>query len=334
MIWVVEFGYFLRFRTLFDHPYLTMSDYPIHIEIQNRVHLIRGTNRSRFPEANCLLVDDEILTLVDAGANRDHIIRTLTDLGHRPEDIDRIILTHFHVDHKGHAMYFHELSDCEMLCHPLAEKGIMTFEGFLEFYGIKGHKNYEDWMRLIHKRLPFVLFDYVVTGHFENMRPIDCGNTTLIPIYSPGHTHDHTCFAINDTSTIFLVDIDLTRFGPWYGNLVSDISQFKESIDRIIAYNPRCGISSHLLHPTTDGLISRLEQYRAIIDERDARILKNIRAGYDTVEKLTMHPTIYPRIPLSAYLIFEEIMVKKHIELLKQRDILIEEDGHLKIERA
>ena len=43
---------------------MSMENYPIHIEIQPRVHLIRGPNNARFPEANTLLIDDEILTLV------------------------------------------------------------------------------------------------------------------------------------------------------------------------------------------------------------------------------------------------------------------------------
>ena len=40
-----------------------MSDYPAHVEIEPHVHLIRGENNARFPEANSLLIDDEVLTL-------------------------------------------------------------------------------------------------------------------------------------------------------------------------------------------------------------------------------------------------------------------------------
>jgi len=80
-----------------------MSDYPVHVEIEPRVHLIRGSNRARFPEANSLLIDDEILTLVDAGTNYDNILRTVKDLNHEITDIDRIVLTHFRLDHKGFA---------------------------------------------------------------------------------------------------------------------------------------------------------------------------------------------------------------------------------------
>ena len=65
-----------------------MSEYPLHIEVEPQVHLIRGLNRARFPEANCLLIDDEVLTLVDAGAHRDNITSSLRELGHTIGDLD------------------------------------------------------------------------------------------------------------------------------------------------------------------------------------------------------------------------------------------------------
>ena len=207
-----------------------MSDYPVHIQIQPKVHLIRGANHARFPEANSLLVDDEILTLVDAGSNLEHIEKTVKDLGHELVDIDRIVLSHFHLDHKGLSEVIRGKAECEVLCHPLADKGVNTFSGMAEYYGIESHEYYEDWKTFLLEMRPYLLADYKVTGHFSDGRPIDCGETELIPIHTPGHTADHTVFGINGFDSLLLVDIDLTRFGPWYGNDVSDLEQFKESI--------------------------------------------------------------------------------------------------------
>ncbi|MFX1483599.1 MAG: MBL fold metallo-hydrolase, partial [Promethearchaeota archaeon] len=231
-----------------------MSTYPAHIEIEPRVHLIRGENEARFPEANTLLVDDEILTLVDAGSNPNQVFSTLRDLGHRPEDLERIVLTHFHADHKGYAEYLRQLSDCEVLCHPLAEDGVATFKNMLKFIGIDNQEVKDHWLNLLESRLPHVKNDYVVNGNFQDGVAIDCGEVKLIPLHSPGHTHDHTCFGINGLEKILLVDIDLTDFGPWYGNAVSNLEQFKKSIERIIDLEPKMGISSHLLDPVTVGL--------------------------------------------------------------------------------
>ena len=54
---------------------------------------------------NVYLIDDDPLTLVDAGPNSgtsfDELQRGLESLGHALEDIEMVILTHHHIDHLG-----------------------------------------------------------------------------------------------------------------------------------------------------------------------------------------------------------------------------------------
>ena len=54
---------------------------------------------------NCSLIEDDPLTLVDVGPNSgkalDELERALDDLGHRIEDLQRIVITHQHIDHLG-----------------------------------------------------------------------------------------------------------------------------------------------------------------------------------------------------------------------------------------
>ncbi len=295
-----------------------MSDYSACMEVEPRVYLIRGLNKAQFPEANSLLIDDEILTLVDAGSSREQVASTMRSLGHRPENLDRIVLTHFHIDHKGHAEYFRELSGCEVICHPLSEKGIRTFEGLASYWGVNDQSIIEKWRTWLQGWLPHVTSDYEITGHYQDMKPITCGEVELSPMHLPGHSWDHTCFGINGFETFFLVDIDLTDFGPFYGTVVSDISVFKQSIKRVIELAPKTGISSHLLDPVTDNLLGRLERFLSVFDRREADILTRISEGHDTIQKLASLPTIYPRIPYDAVFFFEETMLKKHIEILRE----------------
>lgn len=311
-----------------------MADYPTHIEIEPHIHLVRGANDARFPEANTILVDDEVLTLVDAGSNPTQVFSTLRDIGHQPEDLDRIILSHYHADHKGYAAYFRKISDCEVICHPLARESVESFQSMMKSIGIDTKEVKEQWLNLLNSRLPHVKDDYIVDGTFKDDSPIDCGEVELIPIHSPGHTHDHTCFGINGLEKILLVDIDLTEFGPWYGNVVSDVEDFKTSIQRIIDLQPKMGISSHLLDPVTENLEEKLKRYLAYFQERDEEILKLIADGLDTVKQLARKPIIYPRIPHPVYLLFEEIMIDKHIDILVKKDLITLEEGHLQILRA
>ncbi len=310
-----------------------MSEYPIHTEIVPHVHLIRGANKSRFPEANALLIDDEVITLVDAGPNMNHILKTLSDLGHSIKDLDRIVLTHFHIDHKGYAAELQKASGCEIICHPLAEKGVSTFQGMVECYGIESNRRFSGWMSTITTWLPHITSDYAVSGHFTNGKPIECGETRLLPLHTPGHTYDHTCFGINDYNTILLVDIDLTSFGPWYGNVVSDLDQFESSIKNIMNLSPKMGISGHLLDPVTEDLRGRLAEFLGVFDKRDKRILELVAQGHNTLDKLSSLPTIYPRIPNDLFYIFEEFMLRKHIDRLAERGLLTERNGYLKVKR-
>ena len=54
---------------------------------------------------NCYLIEDEPLTLVDVGPNSgkalDELERALAGHGHRIEDLERIVITHQHIDHLG-----------------------------------------------------------------------------------------------------------------------------------------------------------------------------------------------------------------------------------------
>jgi glyoxylase-like metal-dependent hydrolase (beta-lactamase superfamily II) len=54
---------------------------------------------------NCYLIEDDPLTLVDTGPNSgkalDALERALREHGHRIEDLERIVITHQHLDHLG-----------------------------------------------------------------------------------------------------------------------------------------------------------------------------------------------------------------------------------------
>ena len=67
---------------------------------------------------NCYLVDDEPLTLVDAGPNSGTSLMELeaglAEHGRRIEDLERIVLTHQHIDHIGLAQILADRSGAEV----------------------------------------------------------------------------------------------------------------------------------------------------------------------------------------------------------------------------
>jgi glyoxylase-like metal-dependent hydrolase (beta-lactamase superfamily II) len=68
---------------------------------------------------NCYLVDDDPLTLVDTGPNSGTSLTTLehalAEHGRRVEDLERIVLTHQHIDHIGLARILADRSGAEIV---------------------------------------------------------------------------------------------------------------------------------------------------------------------------------------------------------------------------
>ncbi|MEU3417278.1 MBL fold metallo-hydrolase [Streptomyces murinus] len=86
------------------------------IELLPRLHLLR------FPVGQAYLWrDGEELTLIDAGTigAGPVIAEAVRALGRAPEDVRRIVLTHFHEDHAGGAGEFAALTGAEVLAHRL-----------------------------------------------------------------------------------------------------------------------------------------------------------------------------------------------------------------------
>jgi glyoxylase-like metal-dependent hydrolase (beta-lactamase superfamily II) len=69
------------------------------------VHRISVPTPFAVGAVNCYLIEDEPLTLLDTGPNSgtalDALEQGLGSLGHRPEDLGLILLTHQHLDHIG-----------------------------------------------------------------------------------------------------------------------------------------------------------------------------------------------------------------------------------------
>lgn len=65
----------------------------------------------------------------------------------------------------------------------------------------------------------------------------------------------------------FSSDIDLSRFGPWYGHLCSNVDDFICSIKKCIEINPSTIVTSHK-GIFTDNIIQRLEDYLNVIYKR------------------------------------------------------------------
>ncbi len=85
------------------------------MEIRPGIHQVPGLKWSNA----YLLVENEGLTLIDGGIPGDgsKIIRYISQLGHTPQDLTRIVLTHSHPDHSGPMKELSRISGATIAAH-------------------------------------------------------------------------------------------------------------------------------------------------------------------------------------------------------------------------
>ena len=154
-----------------------------------------------------------------------------------------------------------------------------------------------------------------VDNWFDAHSTIEIGNIILNPIHTPGHTADHYCFYESKKKILFAFDYDLTSFGPWYGHRESDISQFKDSIKRIMELDIDIFVSGHK-GIITDNIKARLEKYLSKFDENENKVLNLLREGDKTLDEMTQLAPIYGAFPYAQPLLkyWEGNMIKKHLD--------------------
>lgn len=85
------------------------------MEIIPNLHRVPGVSG-----ANAYLLLAETLTLVDAGmpGSEEAILRYIEELGRAPGDLDRIIITHYHLDHLGGVAALRDRTAARVCAHP------------------------------------------------------------------------------------------------------------------------------------------------------------------------------------------------------------------------
>lgn len=77
----------------------------LEVAVQAGIHRLAVPTPFLVGRVNCYLIEDRPLTLIDTGPNSgkslDELEQALGALGHRIEDLERIVLTHQHMDHLG-----------------------------------------------------------------------------------------------------------------------------------------------------------------------------------------------------------------------------------------
>jgi glyoxylase-like metal-dependent hydrolase (beta-lactamase superfamily II) len=111
------------------------------------------------------------------------------------------------------------------------------------------------------------------------------GKLTLEAVYTPGHAHDHLCFALRDDGAVFTGDLVLGQGSTMVTYPDGDMSAYLASLDRLAALQPRILFPGHW-DPVLDAA-AKIAEYRAHRLDRERQILDEVRRAPGTAEELT-----------------------------------------------
>jgi glyoxylase-like metal-dependent hydrolase (beta-lactamase superfamily II) len=122
----------------------------------------------------------------------------------------------------------------------------------------------------------------------------DLGGARVKVIHTPGHTRGHCCFHCEPDDVLYLGDIDLSSFGPYYGDAASNLEDFERSIAIVRDIEARWYATFHHIG-VLDGraaFLDRLDRFAAVIADRERRLL-DFLAEPRTLDEVVHHRFVY-----------------------------------------
>lgn len=254
------------------------------------------------------MIRDRDTALIDPGTGPRPLKQIIEEC---PPDL--VLITHTHVDHCSQA---HMFPRADVL---VPRPGLET-AGDIDLLAERfvGPEVRDLWLQELQGGTEFRNFK--PSGAFDPWQEIKVGRTLVRVIPAPGHTEDHCLFHLPEWDLLVSADMDLTSFGPWYGNPEGDLKQTRESIQMAKKLAPRLVVSAHR-PPITQDLDQAFDRYAAVLERRNAFLLDLLREER-TLDELLASRFVYDRAGgLDSRLLdyFERNMLVQHLDELVER---------------
>jgi glyoxylase-like metal-dependent hydrolase (beta-lactamase superfamily II) len=250
-------------------------------KLSEAVTVLVGGDEGRYPSGNSVLVQGSGETvIIDPSV-------TVVGNGGAPAAVDAVINSHAHEDHvAGNGLF----SEARVHIHEADRVGITSLDGLLNIYGLHGDARGEFATTLVEE---FSFTPRPDAEGFGHGHVFDLGGTSLEAVHLPGHTRGHSGFRI-DGGVFFLSDIDLTGFGPYYGDVWSSLDDFDESLHRVRDEEADFYVTFHHkgIIEGRAAFLELLDGFHAVINRRHQAMLEFLAEPH-TVADMTAHRFIY-----------------------------------------
>ena len=229
---------------------------------------------------------------------------------------DLVVLGHVHEDHMAG---LHRVPHAPVYVHEADAEAARSWPGLARHYGytpavLEGmHAKIEREFRYVPRADALAYAD----GARWNLG----GGVTVQAIHAPGHTSGHCVLLVEPGGIAFIGDIDLSSFGPYYGDATSSLAAFRRTLARVKDIPAKAWITSHHKGVITDRaqFLPLLAAFAARLDAREEAIADFLRAKPATLAELIAHRFVYPQgLNDLFYEDVERRTISQHLDSLAQ----------------
>jgi glyoxylase-like metal-dependent hydrolase (beta-lactamase superfamily II) len=231
----------------------------------------------------------------------------------RLPDADLVLHSHCHEDHVAGS---HLYPDRPWWFHDADLPGIASLDAFLAIYGYAAPIS-EAFRPVLVER--FHVTPRADALGFRDGAVFELGGDVRVrAIHAPGHTRGHCLFHVEPDDVIYLADIDLSSFGPYYGDAWSDLEAFERTLARVRELRARHYATFHHIGviDEREAFLARLDRFRAVIEDRERRLLAFL-AEPRSLAEVVAHRFVYrPQDDIPFADAVEQRSMSQHLERL------------------
>jgi glyoxylase-like metal-dependent hydrolase (beta-lactamase superfamily II) len=249
-----------------------------------RVTVFFGEKNGKYPDANQVIIrGTDTRVAFDTPITANHI-------GPEFEASDMVILGHVHEDHMA---ALHLLPDAPVHVHEADLAAAQSWEGLRAAYG--SDESYVADMLARFKRDFFYAPRPDAIG-YKDGAVWDLGQSRVRAFHLPGHTAGHCALLVEPEGVAFIGDIDLSGFGPYYGDASSSLADFRRSLKSVAEIPAKVWVTSHHrgVYTEREKFLGDLAAYAATLDARDKRLADLLRESPKTLAQLVDCRLLYP----------------------------------------
>lgn len=282
------------------------------------VWFIPGENKGKYPYCHSVYIE-EAGVLIDPSSDRERLSEISRQTG-----VKETWLSHWHEDHFMHLDLFDDIPLCMMApdADPLSD-----LEALMNSYGLDEEYK-EDWRPWFSDIFHFK--PRKPTRFLQDQEWIDLGSTRVKVIGAPGHTPGHMALFFEEPNLLFMGDYDLSKFGPWYGDVNSSIAQTIDSVNQLKKIPASAWITSHEQGIFEHEPGALWDKYLEVINVRENKLLTLLEKP-KTFSEIVQACIVYgkPREPKYFFEFGEKALMKKHLEkLLNENRVVLEGDRY------